>query len=191
VTAADGAGEFVPAFPGQRPPFERGNTAAVVHGAFSERVTRPVAEQIAADLLADKDTPDHLREPLFEAAVMGWAQAEAVCRQLRAFVAGQSIEDAMTELSSEEEDEDRERGSARRRSSAKRTASALSFLVRWEAHAAMLRGKLGLDPASAARVGKDIAARRYLDAATPLDTALEQITANRRKALGIAGREGG
>lgn len=181
--AGDTSG-WTPAFPGQRPPFERGHTASVVHGAFSKRVTGPLAEQIAADLLASEDTPAHLHEPLFAASVMAWAQAEAVCQQLRAFVGGQDLEDSMAELATEEQDEVRDRSGTRRTSTARRVASALDQLRKWESLAASQRARLGLDPASAAKVGRDVAARRYLDGhSTPLDTALEKIDARRRQAL--------
>lgn len=174
----------------QRPPFERGNTAAVVHGAFSERRTGPVADQIATDLLADADTPGHLREPVFAAAVMAWAQAEAVCQLLREFVSGRPIEAAMTEVTSGTEDEERHGDSVSRKSRVRRIASALDALRKWEAHAANLRSRLGLDPMSAARVGKDLATSRYLGGATPLAGALDQIAARRAKALEAGGPDG-
>jgi hypothetical protein len=178
-----------PAFRGQRPPFRPGHTASMVHGATSERLIGPLAERIAADLLADKDTPDHLREPVFAPAVMAWARAEAVCQQLREFLDGQSIEEALTELTTIEEDEERDKTRARRTSTAKRVTAALDMSRRWEAHAMNLRRSLGLDPASAARVGRDVATRRFMDA-TPLTAALEKIEAQRRAAL-EAGPAGG
>jgi hypothetical protein len=183
--------EWTPAFPGQRPPFERGNTASVVHGAFSQRRTGPVAERIVADLLADPETPEHLHEPLFLPAIEAWAQAEAVCRQLRAFVADQPIEDAMAEVATEKEITEVTGTRSKRVSHGRRVTSALDALRKWEATAANARGRLGLDPASAAKVGRDIAARRYLDAATPLDAALATIEDRRRQALGPGHQEAG
>jgi hypothetical protein len=175
----------------QRPPFERGHTASVVHGAWSERRVGPLTEQIAADLLADADTPAHLREPVFAAAVRGWARAEAMCQLLAQFLDGQSIEQALTEVTTEEQTEEREGKSAKRMTRGRRVASVLDASRRWEAHAANLRGKLGLDPVSAARVSKDLATSRYLDNATPLAQSLDQIAARRAKALGSGAADGG
>ena len=65
----------------------------------------------------------------------------------------------------------------------------IDTLRRYEVHAANLRSKLGLDPASAARVGRDLALTRHMSAgATPLDEALAAI--ERRRAL-AAGGDGG
>jgi hypothetical protein len=180
VTSEDG---WTPAFDGQRPPFRDGNEAALTHGARSERRVGPLAAQIAAELLADPDTPTHLREPMFAMAVEAWARAEAICQLLRAFLDSKSIEDALTELTTETEDEDRDGGRTRRTSVARKVAAALDSSRRWEAHAANMRSKLGLDPATAAKVGRDLATSRYLEGATPLNSALDQIAAQRRKAL--------
>ena len=182
----DGAAGWEPAFPGQRPPFAPGNTAALVHGAASERLLGPPAEQIAADLLASDDTPGHLREPAFAAAVSAWSRAEAVCVRLRDFLDGQSLEEALTEVTSSEEDEESGKGYARRTSTARRVAAALDMSRRWEAHAANLRSKLGLDPASAARVGRDLSQSRWFQSATPLDKRLAEIEAQRQAAIPAA-----
>jgi hypothetical protein len=166
----------------QRPSFQAGHTASMVHGATSERLVGPLADRIAAGLLASEDTPGHLREPVFAPSVMAWARAEAVCQQLREWLDGQSIEQALTELTTTEEDEERGKTSTRRSSTAKRVTAALDMSRWWEAHAMNLRRTLGLDPASAARVGRDVAARRFMDA-RPLADALEKIDAQRRAAL--------
>lgn len=162
----------------------------MVHGATSERRVGPLAAQIAAGLLADAETPEHLREPVFSAAVQGWARAEAVCALLRDFLDGQDIEAALTETTKGAEKEEREGTTARRTSVTRRVTAALDASRRWEAHAANLRSKLGLDPVSAARVGRDLATSRYLQSATPLDAALDQIAERRRKALGPGAASG-
>lgn len=82
-SGVSGDGSWSPAFPGQRPPFAQANQLAVRHGAFSARLTGPLREQIAAELLADPATPDYVREGYAAAAVAAWAQAEAECRRLR------------------------------------------------------------------------------------------------------------
>src|SRR5207249_6578202 len=56
------------------PPFEPGNTAAVRHGAHSERLVAPLAEQVRADLLA---AAPWLESAAFESAVAAWSRVEA------------------------------------------------------------------------------------------------------------------
>jgi hypothetical protein len=63
----------------------------------------------------------------------------------------------------------------------------LEILRKYEAHAASLRSKLGLDPASAARVGRDLALTRRLNTdATPLAEALAKIQERRELTAGDA-----
>lgn len=181
----DGADGWVPEFPGQRPPFTGGNEAAVTHGAHSERRVGPLAEQIARELLADPDTPPHVREPVFAAAVTAWARTEAVVRLLWAWLEERDILAALTDLTTEQEEQETRKGSATRKTTIRHIGSVLDTLRRYETLAASQRGKLGLDPASAARLGRDLAARRYLDAnATPLAAALTAIEENRRAITG-------
>lgn len=178
-TAGDG---WTPEFPGQRPPFPPGHEASLVHGAHSERHAGPLAAQIAQELLDDPDTPEHIREPLFQAAVQAWARAEAICRLLWAWLEGRDIMTALTDASTTVEDEETSKGSVHRVSRTKHLPAVLDQLRRYETHAANLRSKLGLDPASAAKVGRDLAMRRHLDA-TPLNAALAAIEENRRRAI--------
>jgi len=56
------------------PPFEPDNTAALTHGATSERKWRPIAEQLAADML--REAPWLCRQA-FSLAVAAWAATEA------------------------------------------------------------------------------------------------------------------
>lgn len=190
MTAADAAAgdDWTPKFDGQRRPFAPGNESAVVHGGWSERRVGPLAAQIARELLEDAETPDHLREPMFAPAVQAWARAEAVAELLFRHLGGLDLQAAMTETGSADEEERSTKSKTTRRSETKRTGAALDQWHRASAHAASLRSKLGLDPASAARVGRDLAARRYLDGATPLSAALE--TMEKRRAL-TAGGDGG
>ena len=173
--------EWTPQFPGQRPPFAPGNESAVVHGAKSERSVAPLAVQIAEELLEDAGTPDHLREPMFAPAVQAWARAEAVAELLFRHLGARDLQAAMTDTTSADEEERSTKGKTTRHSETRRTNAALDQWHRASAHAAALRSKLGLDPASAARVGRDLAARRYLDGASPLTAALE--TMEKRRAL--------
>ncbi len=53
MTASSGvgsAGEWVPEFPGQRPPFASGNALARKSGAWSARVRDPLARELLAEL---------------------------------------------------------------------------------------------------------------------------------------------
>ena len=170
----------------QRPPFVAENEAALVHGARSERKVGPLAARIVEELLEDPDTPGHLREPVFAASVEAWARAEAVVRLLWAWLAERDVMTGLTALASTTEEEVRSKGKANRKSVTKTIPSVLDQLRRFEISASNLRSKLGLDPVSAARVGKDLALARHLGAgATPLDDALAEI--ERRRALTAGG----
>lgn len=170
----------------QRPPFAPENEGALVHGARSERKVGPLAARIVEELLEDPDTPEHLREPIFQASVQAWARAEAVCRLLFAWLADKDIVTGLTALATTTEDETHEGGRTNRRSVTKTIPAVQEQLRKAETLASNLRSKLGLDPASAARVGRDLALARHLSAgATPLDDALAEI--ERRRALTAGG----
>lgn len=130
-------GSWQPEFPGQREPFTEGNTAAEVHGARSERKIGPRAAELAAALLADPATPQHLRRPEFGPAVQAWARAEAVASLLFDWLADLDITVMTTP----------------------RKAATKAPVDLWrsaDAHAATLRARLGLDPLAAARIAKDL-----------------------------------
>lgn len=182
--------EWTPEFDGQRPPFAAGNTTALVHGARSEATVAELAGHIAADLLARPDCPAHLHEPLFQSSIAAWSRAEAMVSLLWDYVSGQDVKAAITEVTTGIETEEAERkGKITRRSAAKRVTSALDQLRRYETHAANLRARLGLDPASAARIGRDIAAGRHYGNATPLDQAVAELA--RQRALQAAPAQDG
>ena len=144
---------WTPKFEGQRPPFQPGNTVNVTHGARSPRFLEPVAEQIRTELLATDDVA-YLRAPRFAAAVRAWAVAEAKVALIGKWVDGMSIEQAA------------ESGQGK--------TSPLELLRKWETTAQGHRSRLGLDPVSAARLGKDVAQGRAADAAAILTEAREQ-----------------
>lgn len=183
--SATETGEWHPEFDGQRPPFQPGHTQSLVHGARSERRVGPLAAQIAAALLADDETPAHVRSPLFASAVHAWARAEAVTALLWRYLEEQDdIVAAMTETSTGvETEETTSKGNVKRRTASRRVASVLSELHRAETRALSARSRLGLDPASASRIARDLAAGRYMDAATPLDQAVDAIAEHRQQAL--------
>lgn len=141
---------WTPEFPGQRPPFAAGNKLAVTHGAYSAARTDPIARRYLAEI-ADDPSLEYLNQPRFHAGLWLWASAMAKVELLSAWVDDQDIADAA----------DSDRGKT----------SALELLRKWMATAQTWASRLGLDPLSAARLGKDVAQGRQADAATTL-TAL-------------------
>jgi hypothetical protein len=132
---------WVPAFPGQRSPFEKGNElAATYHGAYSRQVA-PIAEAILADVLGDP-VCEYLKAPRFAAELRSWATAEARCRLLESYIA-KLAEESGDELGDP---------------TSERTRAAWSLLHRCETRAQSGRDRLGLSPAAAARLGRDKAA---------------------------------
>jgi hypothetical protein len=98
-------GEWVAQFPGQRPPFAPGNELSLTSGAFSPRRLLPLAEEIAAALLADSDAPDYLQSPSYRPAVMAWARAEAQVRLLSEYLSSLELDAALAELTAGTETE--------------------------------------------------------------------------------------
>lgn len=149
-------GEWVPSFEGQRPPFqpgnpdrfEMGNTAAVQHGAYSERILAPLAESIVEHTLRDPSLA-YLREPRYRATVNAWGRAEGKCVL---------FEEQLERLPDDLAD--------------KRVETAHRELHRAETRAATLRSQLGLTPLSRARLGRDVAATQ-VDMARLLSEARE------------------
>jgi len=121
-----GPGEWVPAFPGQRPPFQPGHTLSVRHGAHSERLVAPLADAILQR--AVEDTP-WLLEARYAPSVRAWARAEAQAVLLTEYLEAQGLHDAEGRLRPAEQ-----------------------ALHRAETRAANLRKDLGLTPLSAARI---------------------------------------
>ena len=142
--------EWQPAFEGQRPPFQPGNTLSVKHGIWSPAKVEPVAAQLIHDLLEDP-TLDYLAAPRFSRSVHQWAIAQAKVDLLSEWVDGMDIQQAA----------DSDRGKT----------SPLELLRKWMTTAQGYAQRLGLDPLSAARLGKDIAGARQADAATLLTQA--------------------
>jgi hypothetical protein len=114
------------------PPFVEGNSAAEKHGAFSDRRVDPLAAIAAADLV---DAAPWLAAPGFGPAVEAWSRTEARVALIDAYLARHGPLD----------DEGKPR-------------PATELLVKFERLAADLRGRLGLDPASRARIERDLAA---------------------------------
>lgn len=151
--------QWVPAFEGQRPPFQPGNQLGLKHGAYLPARTDPVAHQYIAEVIADPNT-SYLSQPRFAAALWSWASAQAKVQLLTDWVDAMSI-GAQTY-------------------SGKGQTSPLELLRKWMATAQTWASRLGLDPLSAARLGKDVSQGRQADAATEL-TRLRSLDEAARK----------
>lgn len=115
------------------PQIKKGETLALKHGAFSDRVVDPVAHELVEVVL---DQVGYLGDPSYEPAVWAWARAEA-----RVLVLSKWLDENGTL--------DRD-GNPR---------PALAALKDFERLAAAARSRLGLDPLSRAALGRDVAAR--------------------------------
>lgn len=152
--------EWTPQNERQRPPFEPGNTAAEVHGAHSERRVAPLAAEIERAARALPSWPEYLDEPTYAPAVAAWCRAEAVVELLWRWLAEQDPLDALASTSETTTDVEEFRGGSRSRTKARQVESAVNQLGKWESHAARQRQRLGMDPLSRARLGRDHAAAR-------------------------------
>ncbi|WP_235367228.1 P27 family phage terminase small subunit [Rhodococcus sp. Chr-9] len=134
--AAEGAGVVsVPSVDSwQRPPFEKGNTLSLQHGAHSPRTVEPIAQQWVD--IAREQAP-YLRDPSYEPALLSWARFEAKCDLLHAWIDEHGMFD--TEGN---------------------PVPAAKILDRYEGRAASLRATLGMDPVSRAKLQKDAAATK-------------------------------
>ena len=131
-----------------------------MHGARSETRVGELAEEIAAALLEAPSTPEYVRDPSYAAAVMAYARAVAVSELLWRWLERQSPEALMADVTVTNETETPEGGGLRRKTITRRVESVLNQLHRAETRAATLRARLGLDPLSRARLGKDITAAK-------------------------------
>jgi hypothetical protein len=107
-------------------PFEPENDAATKHGAHSERRWRPLAEQLAAEAI--REAP-WLTRPAFRLAVSAWSVAEAKAALVDVWLDENGLLDA---------------------DGVPYPANALAD--RLHARAITLRGQLGLDPVSLAKL---------------------------------------
>lgn len=134
-----------PAFPGQRPPFAPGNELAITHGAWSPRKVDPLAQDLVERVLTDSSL-GYLKAPAFRPALFAWGRAEAQVQLLTEY-----LEERGKGGVGDLEDE--------------RVRTAYLLLHRAEARADRSRARLGLDPLSRARLGKDVAQGKAADAA--------------------------
>jgi hypothetical protein len=126
--------EWTPAFPGQRPPFEPGHTVSLAHGARSPRVVDPLAAELLQSVLGNPDV-SYLQAAAYRPALRAWSVAEA-----RAQLFGDAI------------------ATHGQCDGCERCAYWDERLRKWQSAAAGHRARLGLDPLSRARLGRDVAA---------------------------------
>ena len=132
---------WVPEFEGQRPPFQPGHELSVTHGAYSPRIVDPIAKDLV-DMMLEDSTLDYLKKPAFRPALWAWARAEAQAQLMTEYLskAAEATGDGVGDLNAEH------------------VRSGYLLLHRAEARADRSRARLGLDPLSRARLGKDVAA---------------------------------
>lgn len=107
------------------------------HGAYSPRRVDPLAAKLVELMLADPGC-GHLQRSSYRPALWAWARAEARVQLLDEWLSTKTFEQQM---------EPPVRG----------TIPPLEVLRKWESTAASHRARLGLDPLSRARLGKDVA----------------------------------
>lgn len=152
--------DWTPAFPGQRPPFEAGHEKSLTTGAWSERRIAPLAVEIEHRYRSSPFWRPDLDNPIFAASVTAWVRSEAVCELLWRWLAEhaeQGLDELLAEHATEETDETSSKGHTRRMTTGRRTASVLEQARKWQSIAAGHRARLGLDPLSRAKLGKDLA----------------------------------
>ena len=120
-----------------------------------------------------------------------YARSLAIVQRLTAWLDSQDIETVLTDKTVTEETEKRRRAARRRRSTSVRVISVLDQLHRAETRANSLRRELGLTPASAAALTKNLSQSRWYQSASPLDKALQAIEDERQRAIEAGGDGGG
>lgn len=135
-------------------PFVAANFVAKKHGAYSPRTITPLAAEIANAVCEAR--PD-LQKPEMQPAVLAYARTEAQLEVLTAYV---DLHGAIDEKTGE-------------------PSGAEKYRLRIDTQAANHRSRLGLDPLSAAKLGKDIASTK-LD----ITTMFTQLQAELDKANG-------
>lgn len=126
--------------------FEPGHMANLRHGAKSPRIVDPIAQRLIEDAVAARP---YLADPAYTAAVWAWGRAEARIMLCEDYIAEHGMFD--------------DRGKQR---------NVVDILLRSESMAANLRSRLGLDPLSQSKLGRNIAAAN-LDLAELMSRASE------------------
>jgi hypothetical protein len=116
-------------------PFQKGHWVSLRHGARSERLIVPRAEEIVEELA--ETLPGYLAEPSYAPALLAYATTLARIERVAAYLEAQ--EGGIPEVAAD--------GQVR---------SATNLLLKLEARAESQRQRLGLDPLSRARLGRDV-----------------------------------
>jgi hypothetical protein len=124
-------------------PFRQGHELSLKHGAWSDRHVQPVATAILQTVLDDPQC-EYLNAPRFAAELEAWAVAEARCRLLETYIArlAEGDDTGVGDLADEA------------------TRAAWGLLHRCETRAQSGRDRLGLSPAAAGKLGRDLAMAR-------------------------------
>lgn len=154
-TNPDGS-PWVPAFEGQRPPFQRGNPyrvgagndLAARHGAYSAARVEPLARKVVKALRADVD---YLRAPGFKGEVWDYARAQARVLLVQEWLEGMTPDEQLG----------RAGGTLR---GEKENITPLEVLLEFEARVHRLLPTIGLYPTVSPEVQRKIdQARKTLD----------------------------
>lgn len=142
-SASKGKGHGGPARGYKWEPFQPGHELTLKHGAYSPRRVDPLAEELVGQVLdvAEVEGLSFLTQASYRPALWSWARAEARIQLLEEWLA----EHADAALSLDHEGE---------------VMAAVKLLERVERRAVTLRSRLGLDPLSRARLGRDVAAQQ-------------------------------
>ncbi len=91
-------GQLRPTHERQHPDFTTGNLVALRHGAWSDRLVRPRALEIARALADEGAFPAYLAEPRYRPAVMAYATTLARIERLETWLEDQAAEGVPMEL---------------------------------------------------------------------------------------------
>lgn len=163
--------DWRPAFPGQRPPFQpgnqyrvgQGNQLANRHGAYSPTNVEPRAAELVAMVEAQQAVS--WLSPIDHPMLWDWARARATYERVQSYVEG--IQEQATNGVGDLED--------------KRVLAAYSLLDRAQGRLANMTSRLGFDPLSRARLGRDVAAAG-VDMARLLSAAADEDEGDDRRA---------
>jgi hypothetical protein len=138
VTAA----EWTPEFPGQRPAFQPGHELSTRHGAYSPRKVEPRAAELVA--MVEDDPSVTWLTPVDRSALWGWARTLAMVERVAAHVQvlSEAAANGVGDLTS------------------KQLAAAHALLDRSETRLVKAESRLGFDPLSRSKLGRNVAAAR-------------------------------
>jgi hypothetical protein len=148
-------------WPDRSKPFPPGNAVALVSGYRSPARVGARAEQIERDLLEDPSVPEYVKDPSYAGARQAYARAAAVAALLWDWMDAQDPEALLAAITTTDEDEQRKRGRTTKRTVSHRMESTFSQWDKAASRAANLYARLGMDPMSRARLGKDITAAKF------------------------------